>query len=441
MATQLQDSSELSLRSEKTQDVMDRMPNWFIRWGTIIILMLILLVFAFSWLIRYPEVVLSEVSITTTNPPLKIVAKSPGNLRLEQISPGQKVSRGQYIAVIENSANARDVVALREKLIAFKANYEEVNSAGLDFFPESLSLGSLQILFSDFLKTYQEIILVDKLNRNGSQLTFLHQQISNYKKLLNKKETLIRVKKEELSIFKKKWERDSQLFMEKVISEEDYEDSKIIFLNKTEDFENFRADMIRVESQILELSNQTHEIQFDDTETLIRLELALWEHYNNLMSAITDWEQTYVLKAPIDGTLEFLDFWKDNEFVKSGEEVFSIIPDNAGLTGHAEMPTHGAGKVELGQRVMINLEDYPYKEFGTVHGVVESISPLTKEEVTLLGKENYYLITISLPNGLKTNFNKSLEFKHDMVGMGEVVTNERNLLERIFENIVYIFNQ
>ncbi|TPG29549.1 HlyD family secretion protein, partial [Flavobacterium pectinovorum] len=68
------------LRSEEVQDILTKVPHWMIRWGTVLIFAIIFLLFFVSWFIKYPDVVNTEIVITTNIPPEKIVSKSSGRI-------------------------------------------------------------------------------------------------------------------------------------------------------------------------------------------------------------------------------------------------------------------------------------------------------------------------------------------------------------------------
>jgi len=72
---------DFELRSEEVQDILTKVPNWMIRWGTFLIFGIILLLLFTSWFIRYPDVVTSEIIITTNTPPEKLVAKVNGKFK------------------------------------------------------------------------------------------------------------------------------------------------------------------------------------------------------------------------------------------------------------------------------------------------------------------------------------------------------------------------
>ncbi|QEC72186.1 HlyD family efflux transporter periplasmic adaptor subunit [Arachidicoccus ginsenosidivorans] len=154
---------------------------------------------------------------------------------------------------------------------------------------------------------------------------------------------------------------------------------------------------------------------------------------------MNEWEANYVFKAPFSGVIQFLGFWSDGEFISKGEELFSIIPSDDKYYGQVLLSENsGAGKVEIGQSVIIKLKDFPYLEFGYVRGVVASISLATNVEQTSSGKVGYYMIFVKLESGLRTNYGKKLTYKHGISGSVEIITQRRRLFERLFDNIKYL---
>lgn len=62
---------------------------------------------------------------------------------------------------------------------------------------------------------------------------------------------------------------------------------------------------------------------------------------------------------------------EENSFVQAGEEIFAVLPALNPVIAQVLIPSMGAGKVALGQEVIIKLDDFPYMEFGTVAGKVK----------------------------------------------------------------------
>jgi hypothetical protein len=152
---------------------------------------------------------------------------------------------------------------------------------------------------------------------------------------------------------------------------------------------------------------------------------AVTEGYKNLMSNIAEWEQNYVLKAPIHGVVSFFKFQHQYQVVQESEEVFTIVPAGTQkLLGRVYMPTFNSGKVKVGQRAIIKLNDYPYQEFGIIHGSVRSISDVAKSDS--------YAIELLVPEKLNTTYNKELPFRPQMQGQVEIVTEDLRLIERVY---------
>lgn len=146
-------------------------------------------------------------------------------------------------------------------------------------------------------------------------------------------------------------------------------------------------------------------------------------------------------RAPFAGKVQFLKFWTNNQFIQSGEPIFTIIPKNDQPVGQLILPIQGAGKVKKGQEVIVKLEDYPYVEYGSIKGRVQSISLTTSTMKTEKGDIETYMITVDFPQQLKTNYGTVLDFKFEAKGTAEIITKDRRLVQRLFDNLKYIMKK
>ena len=149
---------------------------------------------------------------------------------------------------------------------------------------------------------------------------------------------------------------------------------------------------------------------------------------DNLLSAITEWEKKYVLLSPIEGKINFLNFWSPNQYVVSGSQVFTVIPiKSQRLLGKLKFLVAGSGKVEKGQKVLIRIDKFPYTEFGMLEGKIESISLIP--EITPQG--SFYNAEVNLNKGLTTNYGKVLPFNQEMSGTAEIITKNLSVFDRM----------
>lgn len=51
------------------------------------------------------------------------------------------------------------------------------------------------------------------------------------------------------------------------------------------------------------------------------------------------------------------------------------------------------------------------------------------------------MIMVDFPKQLKTNYGTVLDFKFEAKGTAEIITNDRQLIQRLFDNLKYIIKK
>jgi hypothetical protein len=107
-----------------------------------------------------------------------------------------------------------------------------------------------------------------------------------------------------------------------------------------------------------------------------------------------------------------------------------VKPEKQELFAYSFVNSENFGKIRIKQNARIRLDGYPFKEFGVVNATVSSKSEIARE-----GK---YMVRLSLPQGLMTTYNKTLDFTQEMQGEVRIITEDLRLIERIFYQFRYI---
>lgn len=127
--------------------------------------------------------------------------------------------------------------------------------------------------------------------------------------------------------------------------------------------------------------------------------------------------------------MSFQNFLGINQHISAGENIISIMPnEKEGIIGRMNIPSTNSGKIAIGDKVLVKLDNYRYQEFGIIEGQVKNIS-LTPD------KDGNYYAYIILPKGLKTSYNKDIIFDKEMKGSADIVTQDLRLIERFFYQI------
>ncbi|GAA4273520.1 HlyD family efflux transporter periplasmic adaptor subunit [Aquimarina gracilis] len=421
---------DFELRSEEVQEILSTPPSWMARWGITVVFFILLLIVGASCIVEYPDVVTSNITITTEVPVEKIEAKSSGRIVHLLVRDQQEVKHGQILAVIENTADFKDFLMLKNIVDTLELNYQNFE------FPiektEHLSLGELEQDYALFEKSYTDFILNKNLKPFSIETLSGQQTLSELNGRIKVLKTQRDLEKKELEVREKDLERTKSLYKKGVISKVEFENKELEYLQARRNYENTKINM----SQIQESKNNTkrgiqgsniNKIQ-NDTKYLKEV----ISSYKQLKRSIKQWEQAYLLVASIDGKVSFQKFWGKNQFVNEGDDVLTILPSKSTLVGKITTSAINTGKIKSDQNVLIKLDGYPYQEFGMIKGEVISMSLSPDNE------GNYY-IEVDLPKDLQTTYGKELAFNREMRGTAGIVTEDLKVIERVFYQFRNIF--
>ncbi|MCP5053755.1 MAG: HlyD family efflux transporter periplasmic adaptor subunit [bacterium] len=420
----------IEIRSEEVQEIMGFIPHWIIRWGITILFLVIFFVMVGSYFFQYPDVIMSEIVLTTENPPATLVARGNGKIAALFVEDNQAVKTGDFIAVIENATDYRHLLELKKKLAEWESffTYFETSPPPDLTFDKNYSLGELQPSYASFLKSDADYRHFIRLDFHRKKIDSIKMQISQRNILARQMKRQTDIMEEELELSRKQYERSVNLHKENIVSQKDFESAKSTFLQKSYAHEGAKSALANSELQLSQLKQSILDLELQAIGDKNRLELALSQNYENLTGRISQWEQSFLLKAPIDGKVTFTAYWSINQNVKAGDRFVTIIPENAGsIFGRVVLPMEGSGKVKIGQHVNIKLINFPHMDFGMLTGVVKSKS--------LVAADNFYTLEVELPNKLITSYGKPLEFQQEMKGIAEIITEDSRLLERILKPI------
>lgn len=430
-------SSYRNQKSEEINDIVNKMPMVFGRWVAIGMAIFTLLFLLLGWIIKYPDTVVGQIKINSQYATIRLVANTSGSLHLFTHKAQVQIQKGDYIAIIQNPAITEDV----RKIIGLISHFnpsKECSADKLRLFPDKVSLADLNLKYYTFLSALKTQCDYENENIYEKQKGTLLNDIKWKETLIDEATKMLDITQERLEISKKWLDKYISLDSAKIATYEyEVDQVKNNYLSIKQEVQNIIKDIAAIQMQITANFGQLKKLETEKKEKERNMKLDLLSSFHDLNDNIKAWEQKYVFKAPIDGHLEYLQFLSDGKFIEAGEEVFGIIPQESNIYGQVSLPAKGAGKVKIGSRVAIKLDNYPYIEYGSIEGWVTSISLVTQPQKVAEKTVETYLININLPNGLKTNYGEVLDFKSDLGGTADIIVKERRLIERLFDNLKY----
>jgi len=419
-------------RSDELEEIISSIPTWIIRYGNTIILLVVFVLLLLSYLIKYPEKVISQATITTEDPPQRIYTQISGIIDSVFVQNNDVIKVDDPIAVFENTANYSDVKYLKNIIYMLDIRLDSIFFT-VDAIP-ALSLGEIEDSFSKFENSYINYILLKKYKVYDIKLATTIKNAAERQRKLASLTQQYQLNLEELKFMQIDVERSDDLYEKGVISKQDNEQKKIAYLRSENLAKNILLEISELNNDI-SLSKRNLKLNaIEKIRVEKNVEKELFQNLDKLKVGIRDWETRFLLKSSREGRVTFLRDLKKNDYLLEKQLVVSIVPIG-NLKPIAKLRTNitNSGKIKIGQRVHIRLENYPYIEYGILVGTISNISLVPDDE-------NFYFIDVTLPNELTTTYNKQLEFKHEMFGQAEIITKDLRLIERVLNQLKDLIN-
>lgn len=413
----------LELRAEEVQELLARPAHWMLRWSSTLALLVIGMVGGGAYLIHYPDLVRASFKLTALNAPKAVLARTDGRLVRLLAHEGETVRAGQPLAYLESTAHHDEVLRLDAQLkrawsLASGGRLEQLERLDLTRYHP---LGELQTAYQTF---GQVLIGLQAYLANGfySQKRILLQgEIADLQALAQSLRDQQQLQRRDVQLAEEDFAVQRQLAGEKIIAplELKREESKVLARRLPHQqtasalISNLTAQRTK-QREILELDRQVAEERNKFLQAL-----------NTLQSAVESWKLRYVPVAPTGGRVFFPRTLQENQSVATGQELFYVAPKTTQYLGELFVPQRNAGKVAVGQSVLVKFAGYPYQEYGIVRGRITSIAPIA------LG-DSVFLARVVLPQGLRTTHGQVLAQKTGMAATAEIVTKDTRLLEKLF---------
>jgi len=423
---------DISFREEYYDDIHNMRPKWWMRWGILSVFIILLVILFLGHFIKYPDIISSEFRLTTNKPSITLPLEKRVQIEEILIDDKKNVEPNTPLLIIKNNSNYKDVFLLKNAVDKFSFKRDSIINFFNRFLDYDLQLGDFieddWIAFSNQLLEYYKI---EQLDSYRSQIDFLKNELNRQYQLKSQYNNLIKTDIEQKRLLDKKIEADSILYSKGVISKMEFNTNKREYFDNSKLLQQNNLSLKRINLDIVRLENSIKTYGKNEEENLLQQKLQIRKSLNRLKSSILSWERNFMLVSPINGQVVFIQDLKKSAFYQGN--VMVITPTNKNFYAILKIPFEGAGKIEKGQEVILKLYDYPYREFGTLEGHLKEFSPVADE--------NHYLGKVKINLNQISSYGKDIKIKENMGGIGEIITNDRSILGRIFEKILYAFRK
>ena len=368
-------------------------------WGfllTVIVLFIVL-----SFFLKVPNTIDGE-GVLMNNDVIEYVSPKEGIIEFVQ-PDNSKVLRGQFLWVFEPLQQVQQTDSLLSNLNSVKIfDYHAFNNLLQKLaFVDVGQLGAVSLPYVDFLTHLQTYVKFHNDNPSARELNTATNEINSIRRTIRFDADVVTGTNERLILAKKAVEQDSILFDQRLITSEQWTNSKQNFLQAKNNYAStLKALDIqkKMKSNFIEQKEKVHTTMGLDESRLFNDAV---EKYVQLLNFISEWQKVNVIKAPFNGTIKYYRFWNHKDFVQKNERLFVFANKENVKEIEVKINIQGAGKIKVGQKCLIELKEYPAKDYGLLKGSVSGIISLKHQEQD----KNYstYIKIIIAEDGL-TNY-------------------------------------
>lgn len=414
-------------KSEFFKDILDKIPNWILRKGNMLIFIIFAVICFGLTFIKYPEVITGEALITSKNPPIETYSRSNGRINRFFKHDQDSVQQDDWVIELNNSAKSDEV----KKLITFNKQLNSINfidSIEQVNIPFLSNLGEIQSNYSKFFRAVEEYKLFLSLNPQVKQLKFNKSRENNLvllKKKLAQKKKLI---EEEVRLVSKDLKRFKKLNDNDYSSNTEYEKKQIELLNVKNKLQSAEENILNKDLEINSLLKENSNLENTKSDTYFNLRTNILDSYNLMIYDIKEWENKYIIKAPVSGVLNLFEIRSKHEFIANEQKIFTINTNiNQNYFVMVKLPVNNSGKLKIGQLCIVKLNNYNYQDYGMLKGKITSF--------TSIPKEGFYTIKVLLPQQLTTTTGYELKNKSNLTGSAEIIIGDYTIFSRVFNFI------
>ena len=428
----MNDKINIELKSEVLNEVLSAPPSWLVRSGNTIFFLFIVLLIGLSFMISYPDELTGEVSINSNHPPVEFQNQMFGKLVDLQVEDHQWVQKGKVLAQFNNEINPHHIVLVRTFLLSLK-QIDSIKNVKIRPEVEAVNLVALQSNWTSLLTTIKERNALQQSEIMDKKMKSLQNEISQRIKLqsiASKKLKLIEkdIKLQHIQIFSA-----NRLLSKNAISKDEYLKEEKAENQLQQQFQNQKEASIQNEIQVNSLQKNLSELAYESDQQLQKLNATIKSSASTIQNLINDWEKNAAWVAPFDGKILFNKQLNKSSFYKAGEASLVIVPKGNYFTGLMKVASAGAGKIEKGQKVFIEIKDFQKHDYGMLEGKVKSITSISKDE--------FYEVEIQLPKKLITTYKKELPLKAQLKGSAKIITKNKKMIERFFEKVISLIEK
>lgn len=354
-------------------EVLDQPPAPFARAALLLILLLALILLAWSALAKV-DIVVSATGVVVPRGKVKVIQPMEGGrVTAIHVRDGQQVRRDEVLVTMDSTESQADLTNIRQ----------ELESAALSAMRLRAQLSGDESLFQPGpesraaeVKLQRDLLRESLLTEKARQAAMANELSRNQ---AERESLMASVDKQEraLPLLKKMHEKKRHMLRKGLIPEIEYIQAQMAFDDASG---NLEAEKGRLRAAEAQLAKAMQESQLEEREKKRDLLAELSEALNRRdtltqeLAKAANKQEYSELRAPIDGFVQQLAIHTIGGVVTPAQTLMVIVPLDDGLEVEAKVLNKDIGLIAGGQQVSVKVTAYPYTRYGDIAGGIEWVA-------------------------------------------------------------------
>ena len=156
---------------------------------------------------------------------------------------------------------------------------------------------------------------------------------------------------------------------------------------------------------------------------------------NTLIPALQERVTRTLIKAPVDGIVNRINFQTVGAYVRAGDVILEIVPTGEALKLEAKIDPKDISSIRMDDFVRIRLSAYDSSKYGAIDGYVRSISPDAITDTSDGSSRSYYLLDVSIDSNITLDTGEEVVLLPGMTATVDVVSGKRTVLNYLWQPV------
>ena len=409
-----------------------------------------------SW-VKYNVTVKAAAIIRPIGETRVVQSKIEGTVKSIEVKDNQVVKEGDIIALLDT-----------ESLLIKKSQLEEnIQQSKLQIFQIYVQNRTLNNQIMAEKRVVERIIITAKEDLLKAQREYEERKINTESELMtaevNIQKELVDFKKAQADLEFAKVDRDRYENLSKIgaIGNREFEQKKLVVQQTTLTLESAKKAVniarIKIKSNQAAINPTTAMVKMAEEriaqetakgeaniaalhkeresliQRLVEIQTQIKQSQKELQQ-LENQRKSSIILATSSGIIFKLNLRNSGQFLRAGESIAEVVPNNASLVTKAMIPTAEINKIAIGQKVQIRVDACPYPDYGTAKGIVKTIAPdaitsQSKDTTTNSSGIGYFEVTIQPENNSFGNNNRQCLLQAGMNATAEIISREETALQ------------